>query len=45
MKCNEISETYEIKPTDSDSEVKSDLQFNFGRVRGKSLPKTLRVRN
>ena len=45
MKCNEISETYEIKPTDSDSEVISDLQFNFGHVRGKSLPKTLRVRN
>ena len=45
MKCNEISKTNKIKPTYSDSEVKSDLQFNFGRVRGKSLPKTLRVPN
>ena len=27
MKCNETSATYEIKPTDSDYEVKTDLQF------------------
>ena len=54
MKCNEISETYEIKPTDFDSEVTSDLLFDFGCLKGKSLPKSvkgksllkiLRVRN
>ena len=44
MKCNETSETYEIKPTDSDSGVRTDLQFNFACVKGNSLPKTSRVR-
>ena len=45
MKCNETSETYEIKPTDSDSGVKTDLQFNFACVKGRYLPKTSRARN
>ena len=45
MKCNEFSETYEIKPTDSDSEVKSDFQFDFACAKGKNLPKTSRVCN
>ena len=44
MKCNETSETYEIKSTDSDSEAKTELQFNFTCVKGKSLSKTSRVR-
>ena len=45
MKCNETSETYEFKPIYSDSEVKTDLQFNFAYVKAKSLLKTCRVRN
>ena len=45
MKCNETIETYEIKPTDSDSEVKTDLQFKFASVKSKYLSKTSRVRN
>ena len=45
MKCNETSETYEFKPIYSDSEVKTDLQFNFAYVEAKSLLKTCRVRN
>ena len=44
MKCNETSETQEIKPTDSDYEVKTDFLVDFACVQGKSTPKISRDR-